>query len=995
MEVNQKYNGWQVLSVDPVAEYKSTGVWLRHLESGMEVFHLVNDDEENLFSFGFKTIPENSRGVAHILEHSVLCGSEKYPLKDPFLQLTKQTINTFLNAMTFPDKTVYPASSMIEADYFKLMSVYGDAVFFPRLDKEIFLQEGWHYEVDENDALVVKGVVYNEMKGNYSSFDSVAGDAVISSIMPDTAYALDSGGHPAEIPDLSYEEFCAFHKKYYAPSNCRLFLYGNIATEKQLDFLNSEFLARFGFSGKESCCSATEVDDSALIQPAFSEPRILETTGPAGNEDGDCEKGSTVLINWLLDETCDPVNSMEAGFAEELLMGHDGCPLTRALSESDLGEDIAPSAGLETELRSLIFTAGLRGVKKENAAAVEKLVLDVIRDLCDKGFDPEAVDAAVHAVEFADREIKRGHGPYSLTIMRRCYRGWMNGSAPVCTLQTRGAFEKVKARMNADPDYLVKLMRRLFLDNRHRALVTITPEESFDQTLEKACADKIAQADSPEIRKRILADQEALRIFQQREETPEESRLIPHLKPCELPLFDDKVNTKESSLGGIPFFSSDQPTNGIVYVDVAFPVDTVPVEDYPYLSFFSEAVTCVGAKGMDWAELSGRWAQVAGGFQASLSSCGSMENEKNPADPVLNRNWIMFSLKMLEELSEDGVNLLFDVLESIDFSDEKRLKNLLLEYRNDMKSMVVPMGNSFAGCRSSAGVSLRRAQEELWNGLSQVFFADRMVKMSTADLKSKFESIFAAMISSGVVVNVVAEQKNIERMAKVLEKRLAGYKAPYAVPETDKDAVIALIDRLSDGGVAEGKGEWFNAGAQVGYAATVLPAAGFYEEESVRQEILCSWLSRNYLWEQIRVIGGAYGASAVMVPRSNFLSLSSYRDPDPAKSLEVFGACFEHAAQHDFSDEEVEKAVTAFYSKALPTFTPHMCGTQGFLRRLVGEQPEMRQKRKKLVLETTADQLHQAAVKLAETAAAQKASNSVVVFRKSENMTGKIISLPL
>ncbi|MBO7613171.1 MAG: insulinase family protein, partial [Treponema sp.] len=348
--------GFKVLDRSSVPEMNGEGVWLKHKKTGMEVYHLCCDDEENLFSFAFKTPPADSTGVAHVIEHSVLCGSKHFPLKDPFLQLANQSVKTFLNAMTFPDKTVYPASSMIEADYFNLMAVYGDAVFFPLLEEWTFAQEAHHLEYDENGKLCIKGVVYNEMKGNYSSFDGIAADHSIRSLLQGTSYAVDSGGDPDFIPDLTYEQFKKFHETYYSPANCRLFLYGNIPLEKQLAFIEERFLKPFEADQAkmdEIKKRVSGISVGKLVH--FAEPKTLTVTAPAGSEG----KGETVLINWMTGSGSDAVESMESAFLSEILLGHDAAPLSRVLVESRLGEDISPCTGLETELAYTCFTVGL------------------------------------------------------------------------------------------------------------------------------------------------------------------------------------------------------------------------------------------------------------------------------------------------------------------------------------------------------------------------------------------------------------------------------------------------------------------------------------------------------------------------------------------------------------------------------------------------------------------------------------------------------------
>ncbi|MDR2731551.1 MAG: insulinase family protein, partial [Treponema sp.] len=408
-------SGFKILDVVDLQELHASGIWAKHEKTGVEVFHVLNDDNENLFCFGFKTFPQDNTGAAHILEHTVLCGSERYPLKDAFLVLAQGSLQTFLNAMTFPDKTVYPASSTNEHDYFNLMSVYGDAVFHPLLSQWSFMQEGHRKEFSKDGKLSITGVVYNEMKGAYSSLDTYAGHWSIKAIMPNTPYDFESGGDPRAIPQLTWEGLKEFHRSRYSPANCRIFLAGNIPTEKQLAFLSDKFFS--GAEGGEACKTIEKTE-------RWNTPKIIHIPCPAGSE-----SKPTVFISWLCSDVTDTYESLALAALTEILLGHDGSPLTRALIESGLGEDITPVSGLEGEIRETLFTAGLKSVKcgtaEKAGKQVEQLILNELKRLVSEGIPEEEIEAALLSMEFSQREIKRANGPYSLVWMRRSLRGWL------------------------------------------------------------------------------------------------------------------------------------------------------------------------------------------------------------------------------------------------------------------------------------------------------------------------------------------------------------------------------------------------------------------------------------------------------------------------------------------------------------------------------------------------------------------------------------------
>ena len=466
-------SGFSILDVVDLSELKAIGIWAKHKKSGVEVFHVLNDDDENLFSFSFTTYPTDNTGLPHILEHSVLCGSERYPLKDAFIVLAQGSLQTFLNAMTFPDKTVYPASSTNEHDYFNLMSVYGDSVFRPLLPEWTFMQEGHRYEfaadADNPDGkLSITGVVYNEMKGAYSSQDSYAGLWSVKAILPDTPYAFESGGDPVEIPQLTYEDLKQFHKNRYAPANCRIFLAGNISTEKQLDFLNKEV---FSTIDKGKAC------DEIHKVKKWKKPKTFNIPYPAGSDNK-----STIFVSWLCCDATQVNESISLAALTEILLGHDGSPLTRVLIESGLGEDITPVSGLEGEIRETLFVAGLKGVKgdpQNMGEKIEALIMTELNRLAVEGIPPQEIEAALLAMEFSQREIRRSGGPFSLVWMRRSLRSWLHGSKPWESLLLKPMMEHIKNSLAENPKYFESLIQKYFLDNPHRALVILEPKEDF------------------------------------------------------------------------------------------------------------------------------------------------------------------------------------------------------------------------------------------------------------------------------------------------------------------------------------------------------------------------------------------------------------------------------------------------------------------------------------------------------------------------------------
>ncbi|MDR3283646.1 MAG: insulinase family protein [Treponema sp.] len=984
-------HNFDVIARIDVPDYSSQGIYLRHRKTGFEVFHLLNQDEENLFAFAFRTPPADSTGAPHILEHSVLCGSQKYPLKDPFIRLANQSVKTFLNAMTFPDKTVYPASSMVEADYFNLMSVYGDAVFFPLLEKWTFAQEAHRLEFDSEGKLTIQGVVYNEMKGNYSSFDSIAADASLRSLLPGTVYDADSGGDPLEIPRLTWEQFRKFHQQYYHPGNGLLFLYGNIPTDKQLAFVEERFLCRF----PEGRPAIPVIGD---VKP-FLRPLVIERPGPA-QEGPDAASGCTVTLNWLTGVSA--VSYMELVFLSEVLMGHDGSPLTRALVESGLGEDMAPNCGVELDIKYSLLTAGLRGVRRENAPKVEACILETLERLCRDPVNSADIEAAVMSVDFSNREVRRVHGPYSLVLARRILRSWVYGGDPWACLSPRSAFAPIKAALASDPHYVAALIQRLLLHNLHRSLVTVYPDPDYNGRQVKAEANLIAELAAQTKGTDFRAQQAELTAFQQREEDKTAAATLPHIKPASLTVKIDRIETSvETGPKGVPLFKNREPVNGITYIEVGFPVDVLAPADYPLLPFFSTALANSGFGGKSWAECAQNIAVNAGGFGATLFTSSVPESSltwENRQNPAIGRDWFFLQIKMLSEKTGRALELLGDCLLTADFSNPKRLKDLALENRNDLKASVLPHGNEYAASRSSSALSKSKAIDEIWNGLSQLFTMQGLAESDMTRLGVELNRLRKILISSGSVIHLTADDEGFalaeKPIAALIER--CGLHAP-ALPAVrglaDYTAFTALPWRKTLAGSGVILPELcLVPSAQVGFAARTFPASPCNTVESAHEGVFGHWLSNTLLWEQIRTIGGAYGAFALPDNLEQVFSLITYRDPRPLQSLESFTACLQKAAAMKFDAETVERAITGAYSQEVQPRAPSSRGFTGFIRKLYGVTQEQREAKIAALLAVTPQDMHNTAERLL---ALCKADNpSAVIAGTDTGFAGRIVDIP-
>lgn len=1000
MKKNQIYKGFKVLEIIPVEDCDSTGIWLKHERTGLEVFHLLNSDEENTFAFAFRTPVSDSTGIAHVLEHCVLCGSERYPVRDPFLRLSNQSVTTYLNAYTAQDRTVFPASSLIRSDYFNLMSVYGDAVFFPLLRPEIFMQECHRLELEGNTPKI-QGVVFNEMKGNYSSFDCVAGDAVDRAALAGTEYAFDSGGDPLVIPSLTLSKLRAFHKKYYCPANCLLFLYGNIPTEDQLDFVEKNFLSRIKDAGRTARFPKENFD--ARIK------RRVRDFGPA--DDGSSEKGDSskniASAVWKIGECaqkeCVSELSMELMFLGELLWGDDCAPVAKALLDSNLGEDIAPQSGEGINTRYFTMCVGLRGIKTSDAKKMDSVIDKALSEICSNGIKKEDLERTCMGFDFSNREIRRFHGPYSLVILRRCLRGWCYGKTPWETLLFRSQFEKLRSKIISNPQYIPQLVKKYLLDNTRRSLVTVEPSSSWSNRRlreEKKLSKKMFAALG---RKKVEQSLSKMKRFQS---LAEDENIVPRVSVSDLCEFNDTIKIAKKTAGTIPFYESTEATNGIVYADVAFPADVLTPQEYTLIPLLASCVTEMGWKNMKWDAAQSLIQRITGGFgcyprTSNVSACSAAAVQKNPL--VVGRDWLIFHFKVLQEYTGEAFSLLSDCLLNTDFSDLDRLSDILRADFNNACSSLVPGAHYFSSMRSICTVNRSCAVHEIWEGVSSVFFLAEYKSMPLEKLSSLLKSTFSKIKKAGAVLHITADSKSMKNAKKYsldfiqkmslhapVEKRISSEKEFFELTELPGKTVISSEKKEAD--------EVILIPGTVGFASCAVRSSSFDTKNCMSDEVLSHLLETSELWNSIRTAGGAYGVYFSPNSDCSMTRFTTYRDPSPFDSLKVLDSCLEKLSDRTFTEDEVEKAVTGVYSGEIEPRTPAARGQTAFMWELYGLTNAQRKRRLSRLLSATVKDLRSAAKRYSQ---APKAGKRVVFCAKEMisdkilKKCGKIIKLPL
>jgi Zn-dependent M16 (insulinase) family peptidase len=985
-------SGFTIIDIVDLAEMKAVGIWARHDKTNAEVFHVLNDDSENLFAFAFATTPQDDTGVSHILEHSVLCGSERYPLKDAFLVLAQGSLQTFLNAWTFPDKTVYPASSVNERDYFNLMSVYGDAVFRPLLAEWTFLQEGHRYEYGKDgEGLSVTGVVYNEMKGVYSSPDNYANLWSIKAILPDTPYSFESGGAPEHIPELTWEGLKDFHRRRYSPANCRVFLAGNIPTEKQLAFLNDNFFALM--EGGTACARVGK-------QKRWTAPKEFNVPCPAGSaEDGG---KSTVFLSWLLCDATDTDENIAIVALTEILLGHDGSPLIKTLIQSGLGEDISPVSGGGGELGETVFAVGLRGVSgAETAKKIEALVMGELRRLVDEGIPKGEIEAALLFMEFSQREVRRSGGPFSLVWMRNSLHAWLHGSRPWESMLFVPSFEKIKQRLAEDSRYFESLIQKYLLDNPHRALVTVEPREDFLPKQEARFAEKLVRTEqslSEADRQLIIDKAKALEKIQSEGDSPEALATIPHLSRKDLSPEPEKIPRRLEDLTGLPALCHDIYTNGISYIDLAFPLDILHSEDYQWIPFFTRAVISVGLPGMDYAEVSSLLARTVGGFNV-ITHTGSAAGKgapiiKTPAGKfdLIGRDWIIYRLKCLDEKTAASLDLALRLISEADFSDLRRIHDLVMEMKNGTRSSLAPNGHHYASVRANRFASASTRTDETWNGLTQLLFVHRLAEMDTAEIAAKLNNLRDAIASGGLIANLAGSADALKSNGSLLAQRFKKF-GPPKKRAAGKMASAGKVPAGKVPGAVSGPEVFASPSLQVGFAAMTLQAAEYDTLPHTAEIVLAHQLTTGALWENIRMKGGAYGAHASSNGIERCFSLSTYRDPNPLRSLDTFCSILKDSATNagefskgdgasataDAGADALEKMIIGCYSSETRPRTPSEKSVNDFLRYLSRIDDGCRRRKLERLINISENDISAALKEIASQLASQPAPNRVVI----------------
>lgn len=920
MQIEQ-LEAYTVLEKRQIKDIRSVGYLLKHNKTGARVALLSNDDENKVFYIGFRTPPKDSTGAAHIVEHTVLCGSDKYPLKDPFIELAKGSLNTFLNAMTYPDKTVYPVASCNDKDFQNLMDVYLDAVFHPNIyhEEKIFKQEGWHYEMeDAEDDLTINGVVYSEMKGAYSSPDDVLWREILNSLYPNTAYSVESGGDPDVIPQLTYEEFLAFHKRYYHPSNSYIYLYGNMDMAQKLRYIDEEYLSKY---------DALAVDSQLAVEPPFEKTRMIEKEYPI--MESESEKDNAYLAyNISFGAQPDAEFNYALDTLAEVLCMMPGAPVKQALLDAGIGTDI--SCDYDMGVKQPYFSIIAKNANVEQRDAFIRTIEDTLEGLVRKGLDKQAIRADLNNSEFKYREADYGSRPKGLMYGLQMLDTWLYDDArPFANVELLDTYRKLKEAV--DTSYYEDLISRYLLQNTHKSVVAVKPVKGLTGRRERKLAEELAEkkaAMSREEIEQIVRQTHELAQYQETPDTKENLEKIPLLSREDMkkeaaPYYNEEIKT-----GGTTLLYHEIYTNGIGYLRFLFDLRQVPEELFPYVGLLKAVIGLVSTENYSYSELYNEINLQTGGIAPAAASYTDARD--------LSKYTITFDLKVkvLYENLPRAFELAKEILTRSDYTDTKRLYELVAEARSCKQAEMMSAGHRVAAERALSYFSKPAAALEQISGIPFYRTLESMEKEFDArkeEISANLDRVIRCIFRpENLMVDYTAEREGLKGM----EELIGDFKSSL------------YTDALESAGydpVPVRKNEGFMTSAQIQYVCR----AGNFGQKGLAYNgalhVLRVMMGYDYLWTQVRVKGGAYGCMCDFAKTGDSYFVS-YRDPNLTDTVDVFEKAADYIARFDADERTMTQYIIGAVSEMDIPMTPAMKGTYSLTGYMTHYSYEMAQK---------------------------------------------------
>ena len=949
---------YEILDEHRVEDVQSDGFILRHKKSGARIAILSNNDDNKVFYIGFKTPPEDETGVPHIIEHTTLCGSKKFPVKDPFIELAKGSLNTFLNAMTYPDKTVYPVASCNDQDFKNLMDVYLDAVFNPNITKyeEIFKQEGWHYELTgKDDELKINGVVYNEMKGAYSSPDEVLSSQIYRSLFPDNTYSKDSGGNPEYIPKLTYEAYLNFYHKYYHPSNSYIYLYGDMDVVERLEWLDKEYLSLYDYK---------KVNSEINKQPAFDEIKNVETQYSITMDDSQ-ENKTYLSYNRVVGDSLDEMLYQAFDVLDYALVSSPGAPVKQALIDAGIGDDVYGS--YDAGILQPVFSFVAKNANASQADEFESIIENTLKEVVKTGINKEALLAGINSSEFKFREADFGQFPKGLLFGLNCLDSWLfDDMKPFIHLECLGTFAKL--RKAVDTDYFEKLIQEYLLDNTHGSSVTVKPKRGLgnerEEALAKELSDYKASLSDEEIKK-LIEDTEHLKKYQEEPTSDEDLRKLPMLTRADMKKNAMPFSNIEDELLDVKVVRHDIESNGIDYISFLFDAGDFAQSELGYLGFFTNALGLVSTERYSYTDLANATNIYTGGISTGTASHPDIKD----------RNNFVFKfevkLKVLEKNLDKALELMEQMLLSSDFTDTKRLGELVAQIKARLQANLSSSGHLVAAMRSMSSFSRYALYQDELKGIAFYRSICRIEKELSESPKSVSDKLAAIA------------KKLFARNRMLIS--FTGNNEAYCNAKPSLEKVIAGFDKMSAvGNQAEvhfnTAKEAFIDASQIQYVAKTgdFICEGYEYTGALR--LLRIILSYDYLWINVRVKGGAYGCMNTFL-RSGESYFVSYRDPNLSDTLDVYDRIPEYIKSFSPDERDMTKYIIGTFSALDTPMNPEAKGSRSLSAYLEGITYEQIQKERNEILNAQPEDIR----RLADLVEAVLKKDSICVIG-NENM---------
>lgn len=949
---------YEILDEHRVEDVRSDGFILRHKKSGARIAILSNNDDNKVFYIGFRTPPEDETGVPHIIEHTTLCGSKKFPVKDPFIELAKGSLNTFLNAMTYPDKTVYPVASCNDQDFKNLMDVYLDAVFNPNITKyeEIFKQEGWHYELTgKDDELKINGVVYNEMKGAYSSPDEVLSSQIYSSLFPDNTYSKDSGGNPEYIPKLTYEAYLDFYHKYYHPSNSYIYLYGDMDVVERLEWLDKEYLSLYDYK---------KVNSEINKQPAFDEIKNVEAQYSITMDDSQ-ENKTYLSYNRVVGDSLDKMLYQAFDVLDYALVSSPGAPVKQALIDAGIGDDVYGS--YDAGILQPVFSFVAKNANASQADEFESIIEKTLKEVVKTGINKEALLAGINSSEFKFREADFGQFPKGLLFGLNCLDSWLfDDMKPFIHLECLGTFAKL--RKAVDTDYFEKLIQEYLLDNTHGSSVTVKPKRGLgnerEEALAKELSDYKASLSDEEIKK-LIEDTEHLKKYQEEPSSDEDLRKLPMLTRADMKKNAMPFSNIEDELLDVKVVRHDIESNGIDYISFLFDAGDFAQSELGYLGFFTNALGLVNTEKYSYTDLANATNIYTGGISTGTASHPDIKD----------RNNFVFKfevkLKVLEKNLDKALELMEQMLLSSDFTDTKRLGELVAQIKARLQANLSSSGHLVAAMRSMSSFSRYALYQDELKGIAFYRSICRIEKELSESPKSVSDKLAAIA------------KKLFARNRMLIS--FTGNNEAYGNAKPSLEKVIAGFNKMSTlGNQAEvhfnTAKEAFIDASQIQYVAKTgdFICEGYEYTGALR--LLRIILSYDYLWINVRVKGGAYGCMNTFL-RSGESYFVSYRDPNLSDTLDVYDRIPEYIKSFSPDERDMTKYIIGTFSALDTPMNPEAKGSRSLSAYLEGITYEQIQKERNEILNAQPEDIR----RLADLVEAVLKKDSICVIG-NENM---------